>query len=253
VRQPEPFSPSSTAPSGSPILMSSRLELFRLFLNEKEDPEPFYSRLAERCVAEFPFPLRDRRILDLGAGPGYYTRALSRAGAQVVAVDLDRQVGRLGAERVPALVSDGTRLPFADRSFGGVFCSNMLEHTPCPDRIFDEIERVLEPGGWGWVSWTNWYSPWGGHEIVPFHYLGPHLGYRIWSRIYGEPRKNAPYDGLWPTYIGSVLRDLEHRPALRVLDAVPRYYPSQRWLMKVPGLREVAAWNCLIMFERVAA
>ena len=47
-----------------------------------------------------------------------------------------------------------------------------------------------------------------------------------------------------------VLRDVRTRRELRVLDAVPRYYPSLRWILAVPGLREVATWNCLIMVEK---
>jgi hypothetical protein len=115
------------------------------------------------------------------------------------------------------------------------------------------MERVLRPGGWAWVSWCNWYSPWGGHEIVPFHYLGPRLGLKAWRRLFGEPPRNVPFETLWPTHIGKVLAMVRGRPGLRLLDARPRYYPSQRWLLKVPGLREVATWNCLLVLERMEA
>jgi SAM-dependent methyltransferase len=151
------------------------------------------------------------------------------------------------------VISDALALCFADGSFDGVFCSNLLEHTPDPERLLAEIERVLRPGGWAWVSWCNWYSPWGGHEIVPFHYLGPRLGLKVWRRLFGEPPRNVPFETLWPSHIGKVLAMVRRRPGLRLLDARPRYYPSQRWLLKVPGLREVATWNCLLVLERMAA
>jgi SAM-dependent methyltransferase len=231
--------------------VASRLELFRLFLAEEDDPEPFYLKLADRSIAELPFPLRGRRVLDLGAGPGHYSRAMERLGARVVPVDLgDENIGRARAGGLYPVLCDGTRLPFPDEGFDGVLCSNMLEHTPTPDRIFDEIERVLRPGGWAWVSWTNWYSPWGGHSITPFHFLGPSLGSRAYIKLFGRPDRNLPYETLWPTHIGPMLADLRRRPGLRLLDAVPRYYPSQRWILRVPGLREVATWNCLLLLER---
>ena len=230
---------------------ASSLELFKLFLAEKHDPDPFYVKLAERSISSFPFPLEGRQVLDLGAGGGHYSGAMRDAGAQIVAADLDETDLRRAAERdVSTVLCDGTRLPFPDRSFDGVFCSNMLEHTPTPERIFDEIERVLRPGGWAWVSWTNWYSPWGGHEIVPLHFLGPRLGLSTWRRLFGEPRKNVPFEALWPTYVGKTLAEVRTRQKLRLIDAVPRYYPSQRWILKVPGLREVFTWNCLMTFER---
>lgn len=236
----------------APIAPTSRRELFRLALAEESDPEPFYTKLAERSVSEFPFPVAGRRILDLGSGPGYFGRALKRAGADVIAIDLRPDNVRAAvASGLNAMESDGTNLPFPDATFDGVLCSNMLEHTPTPEDIFDEIERVLRPGGWGWVSWTNWWSPWGGHSITPWHYLGPRLGARLYVRLFGPPTKNLPYDTLWPTYIGRMIRQLRRRSRLRLLDAVPRYYPSQRWVTKVPGVREVVTWNCLLLLERV--
>lgn len=231
--------------------VAGRVELFQRFRSERSDPDAFYGLLADRTIAEFPLPLTNRTVLDLGAGTGHYSAALQRAGADVIAVDLREScVERVRDRGCIALRSDAGRLPLHDASVDGVFSSNLLEHTPDPIVILDEIERVLRPGGWAWVSWTNWYSPWGGHLITPFHFLGPRLGSRVHDRIKGPPARNAVYDGLWPTHINTILRDVRRRPGLELVSAVPRYYPSQRWILSVPGLREVATWNCLLFIER---
>jgi SAM-dependent methyltransferase len=245
--------PSTERTVFQPPRIASKAELFKLFLSERDDPEPFYTKLADRSVSEFPFPLLDRVVLDLGAGPGHYTAALQRAGATVIPIDLgEENMRKAGEAGLAAVQTDATRLPFPEASFDGVFCSNMLEHVPTAERVVDEIERVLKPGGWGWISWTNWYSPWGGHNITPWHYLGPKLGAKTYAKIHGgPPDRNPVFEGLWPTYIGRILADVRSRPKLRVLDAVPRYYPSQRWVLRVPGLREVVTWNCLITVERI--
>jgi SAM-dependent methyltransferase len=229
----------------------SRLALFRMFLAEKDEPQPFYEALAARTVDALPFALPGGRVLDLGCGPGYYSTALRSAGASVTGVDYDWQ--ELGGTTRASLAADARRLPFEDATFDGVFCSNMLEHSPDTSRVFDEIERVLRPGGWAWVSWTNWYSPWGGHEITPFHYLGPRRGLAVHRALRGEPRKNVPGDALFPVHIGKTLADVRRRPRLRLVDARPRYYPSQRWIVAVPGLRELLTWNCVLLLERSAA
>lgn len=255
-RRPDaPGSSSATAMGDAPDLHDprrySKRALFSLFLDEKRDPEPFYERLAEKSIAEFPFPVGGQRILDLGSGPGHYTRVLRRFGATVAALELDTEnlVSEQGS--LPGAVSaDAWHLPFPDASFDGVFCSNMLEHTPDVRPVFTEIARVVKPGGWAWVSWTNWYSPWGGHEIVPLHLLGPRLGLATWRRLFGEPRKNVPFDALWPTHIGPTLAAARAVPGLRVIGTYPRYYPSQRWITRAPGLREVLSWNCVIQLER---
>jgi SAM-dependent methyltransferase len=246
------------APTAIPVNRlqpASKRELYRLAMSERSDPEPFYTKLAERSISEFPFPLRGRTVLDLGAGPGHYTAALAGAGAAVVPLDLgDENMRKAAASGLPAVKGDATRLPFPDGAFDGIFCSNMLEHVPDARYALDEIERTLRPGGWAWISWTNWYSPWGGHDITPYHFFGPRLGTRLYERVNGHPpERNPVFDGLWPTYVGRVLADVRSRPSLRMLDAVPRYYPSMRWILKVPGLREVATWNCLIMVEKPRA
>jgi SAM-dependent methyltransferase len=231
---------------------ASRRALFQLFLHERSDPEPFYTKLAHRDVSSFRFDLRSKLVLDLACGQGFYAAALTERGAVVVPTDLDEQEIARHTDRLPrALVSNAVSLPFASGTFDGVFCSNLLEHTPNPKQVVDEIERVLRPRGWAYVSWTNWYSPWGGHAITPFHYLGPHLGLTAYRALLGEPKgKNLPYERLWPTYIGRTIRDIQERPRLRLLDVFPRYYPSQRWIVRVPGLRELATWNCVLLLER---
>ena len=229
----------------------SRLGTFRLFLRERRDPEPFHTAIAAQLVDSLRVPLAGTRVLDLGCGPGFYSRALAEKGATVVSSDIDATALHSAQISLRALIADGTRLPFADAVFGGVLCSNVLEHTPSPESIITEITRILQPGGWAWISWTNWYSPWGGHAITPLHYLGPRLGVRAWRALLGEPRgKNLPFTNLWPTYIGTILADVRHRPDVRLVDAMPRYYPSQRWILRVPGLREVATWNCVLVLEK---
>jgi SAM-dependent methyltransferase len=201
-------------------------------------------------MSGFAFPVVDRRVLDLGCGRGELGHALAHAGARVVAIDLDADNcahARCGGSTVAR--ADGRRLPFPAATFHGVVCSNLLEHTPTPERILDEIARVTRPGGWAWISWTNWYSPWGGHLISPWHYLGPRVGARAHRRLFGHPARTVPFESLWPTHIGAMLRDVEARP-FRVLDVVARYYPSQRWVTRLPLVREVATWNCLLLLER---
>jgi SAM-dependent methyltransferase len=234
----------------------TRREMARRFRRALADRDRAVDRfafgLAQRTVASFPLPLEGARVLDLGCGPGWYAPLLAEAGADVVAADHDpAMVARAAAHAPQAVVADARRTPFENASFDGVLCSNLLEHTPEPEAVIAEIERVLRPGGWAYVSWTNWLSPWGGHDIAPLHFLGPRWGLRVYRRLFGEPRGgNLPYAGVWPVSISAILQFVRERPGLTLERAVPRYYPSQSWILLVPGLREVLTWNCLLLLRR---
>jgi SAM-dependent methyltransferase len=96
------------------------------------------------------------RSLEIGAGTGYFTLNLLRAGLISEATCSDISPGmlatlRANAERLGLEVQteqvDAERLPFADESFDLVLGHAVLHHIPDLDRAFAEFERVLAPGG----------------------------------------------------------------------------------------------------------
>lgn len=92
---------------------------------------------------------RARTVLDVGCGTGGVTLDLVEAAsqAQVIAVDVDPQMVRRAARRVPVLGADGRSLPFPDGSFDVVACNLVLMWTPEPERFVAEMARVARPGG----------------------------------------------------------------------------------------------------------
>jgi SAM-dependent methyltransferase len=232
-------------------------QLWTLFRNEQTDPAPFYTVLAREAVADLDArygPLRGQVVADLGCGPGFYTRAFRAAGATVLPVDnSEAELALAGDPPAGAIIADAGALPFDDGSIDGVFASNLLEHTPNTPDVIREIERVLKPGGWGYISWTNWYSPWGGHDMSPYHFLGPERGPKLYVKRHGQPRKNPYGDGLWAVHVGPTIRLVESRPGLEIERVEPRYWPRLSFITRVPGLREVATWNCVIRVRKATS
>ena len=188
------------------------------------------------------------RWLDVGTGAGALPEALRATGAQPVALDVsDRRA--TGRESVPFVTGRGERLPFRDGAFDVVHCSNVLEHVPDPWELIAELLRVCRTGGVVYISWTNWYSPFGGHDWSPFHYLGPRVGLRAFRAVRGRDPIQMPGRKLFPVHVGEIVRGLERR-RVDVVDVAPRYWPSLRFLARVPWLREVALWNCVIVLRK---
>jgi SAM-dependent methyltransferase len=96
------------------------------------------------------------RSLEIGAGTGYFTLNLLRAGLIGEATCTDISPGMLAALRVNAVQLgldvrteqvDAESLPFADESFDLVLGHAVLHHIPDLRRAFGEFARVLAPGG----------------------------------------------------------------------------------------------------------
>lgn len=188
--------------------------------------------------------------LDLGCGHGVFGAELAKRGCPVVFADEDNfLVPEVAAATFVKINIDKdglTRLGAYDL----VVCSNVFEHLAKPVVFLESMAQLLNPGGALYLSWTNWLSPWGGHEFSPFHYFGPHCGPALYDRWVGKPRKHTPYQNLFPTSIGRTLKLIRARPELLVVKVAPRYYPEFALLMHLPFLREFLAWNCALLIRR---
>ena len=101
-------------------------------------------------------PGRYERALEIGAGTGYFSLNLLRAGVigEAVATDisagmlsrLERSAEELGLSVVTA-ACEAASLPFEDDSFDLVFGHAVLHHLPDLGGAFREFMRVLHPGG----------------------------------------------------------------------------------------------------------
>jgi SAM-dependent methyltransferase len=102
-----------------------------------------------------PLPTFERS-LEIGAGTGYFTINMARAGLVREATATDISPGMLDALQrnaayagvaVETVACDAERLPFADASFDLVLGHAVLHHIPHLDVAFAEFARVLRPGG----------------------------------------------------------------------------------------------------------
>jgi SAM-dependent methyltransferase len=242
-------------PHGSRGLRRSA-RLFRAFLNEQTDPEFFYTRLADDAVDQVADYCRldGRIVLDIGGGAGEFTRAFRSAGANCFLFEPDRSELLARGDHPPgAILADGYWLPARDNVADVCFSSNVLEHVSDPRGFIDEMLRVTKPGGIVYLSFTNWYSPWGGHEMSPWHYVGVDFAERRYRKRHGKEPKHHVGKTLFRVHVGATLRMLREQPGIEIVDALPRYYP--RWcklVLLVPVVREFVTWNLLVIMRATA-
>jgi SAM-dependent methyltransferase len=204
-------------------------------------------RWIERCgVALGP----QTRALDLGCGHGILGTELRNRGCQTMFADQEN-----------LLLPELQDAPFSridlDRDDLGslgqydlVVCSNVFEHLAKPSQFLETVHKILSPNGKLYLSWTNWLSPWGGHEFSPFHYLGARRGHLLYDKLLKRPRKHTPFENLYPTYIGQVLKRVRQSANLKILNAAPRYYTEFALLVHMPVVREFLTWNCALLLGR---
>lgn len=232
------------------------IDLFSAFRAEQTDPDRFYGELARDSVAMVQqwVDLHSATVADIGGGPGYFADAFGEAGARYVGMEPDAgEFTSRGGDGGIAIRGSGLALPFADDAIDLAFSSNVLEHVPDPVLMAEEMLRVTRPGGLVFISWTPWLSPWGGHETAPWHYLGGARAADRYEIKHGRRPKNDFGRTMFACPAGGMVRwaraaQSDNRAEL--VDIFPRYHPRwAHWVAKVPGLREVASWNIVIVMR----
>lgn len=135
----------------------------------------FVAAKAERLESEERYkklkPLRQllqagmqpgQRVLDVGVGTGFYTRAAAEIvgeQGQVVGIDILpemlRKAQSLGKpNNVSFQLSGESSFPVGDEEMDWVIMTNLFHELEEPDKFIAEIHRVLKPGGR--VYYTDW-------------------------------------------------------------------------------------------------
>jgi len=103
-----------------------------------------------------PSRLIGKHVLDLGCGPGFWIEQIAKQFPKsIVAADLTenalnlakKRTEMLGISNVSFVKANAESLGFADNIFDHINCQGVIHHTPDTRKAFNEISRVLVPGG----------------------------------------------------------------------------------------------------------
>ena len=101
------------------------------------------------------------KILDVGGGVKYskelkkFRRLLNNCHYQVL--DNNPEIN-------PDILADAHDIPLPDKSIDAVICKSLLEHTKNPQKVMDEIFRILKKGGYCLI-YLPFIYPYHGNEV----------------------------------------------------------------------------------------
>lgn len=143
--------------------------------------------------------LQNKTILDVGCGyglflveawkKGAFPRGIepSQEGFYGETLEISRTITKAeGLHEDCVLDALAEKLPFEDASFDVVHSANVLEHVTDPRKTFDEMVRVLKPGGYLYLTVPNYGSIWEGHYVMFWIPYLPKFLARLYVRAWGK-------------------------------------------------------------------
>jgi ubiquinone/menaquinone biosynthesis C-methylase UbiE len=154
----------------------------------------------ERALGPNPGPFE--HALEIGAGTGYFTLNLMRAGVIKKATCCDVSPGMLkrlqfNAEylglEVETVTANAEKLPFEDEQFDLVFGHAVLHHIVDLPHAFREFHRVLAPrGSLAFAGEPSRY----GHRVASVPKTAALIAAPVWRLLMGAPPAQEPEEHL---------------------------------------------------------
>ena len=129
------------------------------FTRAAEVYETGHAGIYEMCKDDYPYieeelaHIEYQDLLDCGCGTGPMISLLHEKDSTKHYVGLDitpkmiEVAQNKNLEGTEWIVGDCEKLPFEDESFDVIICTNSFHHYPNPQSFFDNVKRVLRPGG----------------------------------------------------------------------------------------------------------
>ena len=146
---------------------------------------------------------KDKDVLDIGCGAGgkslYY---LSLGANSVTGIDVVEKYEKeayslqeeLGLSGFKFLLEDASKMSFEDNSFDTIVMNDAMEHVAEPEKVLDEVYRVLKPGGKLYVNFPPYNHPFGAHlsDVIGIPWVHLFFSEKTLIKGYKELVKDLP-------------------------------------------------------------
>lgn len=119
------------------------------------------------------------KVVDIGCHSGLFTEKiiLKINPSEIYGIDISKKAIKKAKQRIKKgkfITGDAQELPFKNNYFDAAFCLEMIEHVDYPEKVMQEMYRVLKKGGYGiiliptdnllfkviWFLWNLRYPVW---------------------------------------------------------------------------------------------
>jgi ubiquinone/menaquinone biosynthesis C-methylase UbiE len=109
------------------------------------------NQIEEKLVTDLLKDIPRTKMLELGCGTGHWTNFFVNKGYKVTATDISDAMLQIAKQKnlnADFIKADSSKIPFEDNSFDIISSITMLEFVEDQDKVLEEIQRVLKPGGY---------------------------------------------------------------------------------------------------------
>lgn len=137
-------------------------EGYNLYAATYEKDHPYLDTFEGDVVFKMLGKVKGLKALDVGCGAGRITKFLKNEGAEVYATDISSEMLKIINKKmsdVKTFEAGINQLPFEDNTFDVVTAAFVIVHLHTLDKGFEEVYRVLKPGGFFVITNVNQRKP----------------------------------------------------------------------------------------------
>jgi len=115
-----------------------------------DQKEKYLNSFEQGKIFELLGEIKNKEVLDIGAGTGRLTNILAQKGAKVTALDVSRKMLEVLHRKnllIKIIIGDAENLLFKDKSFDLVVSTFLIIHLKDLTKYFNEVYRILKNDG----------------------------------------------------------------------------------------------------------